>query len=401
MFLKNLFKVNKVLALLVTSTMLLAPTYAIMMETYVPNMNFQRGMCFATWDKSQYASQYSDKALEKLAEMSVDHVQIIVTWYQEKVDSLDIEPSGLTPSDSSINHAIKTAHKLGLKVMLKPHIDLLDDQGSGYWRADIGFYKEEDWNDWFNSYEKFIMHYAKIAKKNKVALYCVGTELSFASQKTDKWKELIKNVRSSFDGKITYAANWDNYKNIKFWDDLDFAGIDAYFPLSYKSNPTLEDLKKGWLNWAVEIEGFFNETKKPILFTEIGYPSGSNAPSEPWKTPSNGNADVEIQAKCYKAFFETVCEKPWLAGVYWWQWAPTIYGGGKNNRLFTPLNKPAANILAEKYANIKRLSESTISKDIEGLLANKQAIMTKKENNRKQTGHPIKADNEIKTINAG
>ena len=93
--------------------------------------------------------------------------------------------------------------------------------------------------------------------KNNVELFCIGTELSFASQKTDKWKELIQKVKTSYDGKLTYAANWDNYKNIKFWDDLDFVGIDAYFPLSYTTKPDLEELKNGWNKWSMEIENFF------------------------------------------------------------------------------------------------------------------------------------------------
>ena len=34
-----------------------------------------------------------------------------------------------------------------------------------------------------------------------------------------------------------------NLNVVTFWDELDFIGIDAYFPLSDKKSPTIEDLE--------------------------------------------------------------------------------------------------------------------------------------------------------------
>lgn len=46
----------------------------------------------------------------------------------------------VTQTDDAVRAAIKYAHSLGMKVMLKPHIDLLrDNKPSGrFWRGDIG-----------------------------------------------------------------------------------------------------------------------------------------------------------------------------------------------------------------------------------------------------------------------
>ena len=205
----------------------------------------QRGMCYATWEKDRFATKYSDGSLRKLVSLGVEYLSISVTRYQEQYNSTEIKITDQTSSDKSIKHVIREAHKLGLKVMLKPHIDLIDKKDGTYWRADIGFSKEADWQKWFSEYEKFILHYAEIAEKFDVEIFCVGTELSFTSQKETEWRNVISKTKNVFSGALVYAANWDNFKNIKFWDDLDYVGIDAYFPLSNQASPTVEDLKDG------------------------------------------------------------------------------------------------------------------------------------------------------------
>ncbi len=312
----------------------------------------QKGVCYATWSKDGFSTQYSDASLEKMAEIGIEYVQIVATHYQEKYNSTKIKPTDLSPDDSSVKHVIKQAHKLGLKVMLKPHVDLIDRYDGTYWRADIGFTTESDWNEWFKSYTEFITNYAKMAQYYDVEIFCVGTELEFTTTKDDKWREVISAIKKEYKGKLVYASNWDNFKNVKFWDELDYAGIDAYFPLTNKANPDLEELKKGWDKWKFEIAEWAKSINKPVLFTEIGYPSTSHAPYTPWQEGCYGNPDLGIQAKCYEAFFETIWNEPWLKGVYWWKWDTSVHAGGQNNRQFTPQNKPAEKILETRYKDI-------------------------------------------------
>ena len=349
-----------------------------------PHIPFQKGMCYATWNKDQFASSVSDKALALLEKAGVEYVQINVTQYQDSFNSTKIRPTSSTPSDKSVRHAIKEAHDLGLSVMLKPHVDLIKTK-DGTWRGDIGFQNDKDWNTWFKEYEKFITQYAMIAEKNDVEIFCVGTELSFTTQKTEKWNEIINKVRNIYSGKLVYAANWDNYQHIKFWDKLDAAGIDAYFPVSYSSSPSSEEIKKGWQKWCEEIESWNSSVNKPVIFTEIGYASTPNAASEPWRAGEFGNADLETQAKCYEAFFETVWNKDWLSGVYWWRFAPTVYGGGKSNRRFTPLNKPAFDILSKNYKHGRMLEKKFESVKT---LSQKLDILDKKSKTRSQVSPP-------------
>ena len=205
---------------------------------------WQKGMCYTTWSKERYSSRQSDESLEALAKTGTKWVSILTTWYQEKCYTTKIFPTEKSPSDESLIHAINKAHSLGMKVMLKPHLDIIDTS-EGSWRGEIACISEPDWNAWFESYRDFILHYAKIAQENKVEIFCIGTELtSVATIRGDMWKGIvIKPVRNVYKGPLTYAANWNvEYMHVSFWDEMDYLGIDAYFPLSEKDKPTPKDL---------------------------------------------------------------------------------------------------------------------------------------------------------------
>jgi hypothetical protein len=313
----------------------------------------QKGIAFVTWNKDYYSTATSDEALKKITTIGAQWVGLHTTWYQDNVDSLDMHPTNKTPSDESLVHAIRTIHSLGLKVLLKPQLDLIDTTG-GVWRGDIEFTKENDWQTWFDNYTKFMVHYAQIAQEEKVEMFCVGTELSaVATLRPDLWKQtVIKSVRQVYEGPLTYAANWyEEYKAVKFWDALDYAGLDPYFPLSDKDKPTYEEVKKGWESHISDIETWQADINKQVIFTEIGYKSSTGAARSPFDHRPGAEVDLQQQADCYTALLETCWDKPWFSGVYWWEWGSSVHTGGPTNRGFTPQNKPAEQILSDWYKN--------------------------------------------------
>jgi len=313
-------------------------------------LEFQNGLGYVSWSENGYMEPASDESLEALAETGANYVSILVTWYQTTAWSNDIHRFGTTPSDESIIHAIRKVHGLGMKVMLKPHLDILD-KSEGTWRGDIGGLKEEDWNDWFRQYEEFIMRYIDIANKEKVEMFCIGTELSTTvTTKGYLWRELIKRVRSKYRGLLTYASHWDNYMDVRFWDLLDYVGINPYFPLTDKVNPSYEELKEGWAKWAEEMETFQKEVNKPIIFPEIGCNSCDGAAIRPWEHTPIGDLNLELQKNYYKVIIDIFYEKDWFYGQYWWYWGTNKNMGGPYNRGFTPQNKPAQELIKERYS---------------------------------------------------
>lgn len=311
---------------------------------------FQKGMTYATWNKDALGSQFSDVSLERLKATNTEWVAFVPTWYQAEYNSTKIAPTSKTPTDESLLHAMARARELGFKIMLKPHVDLSEGAAIN-WRGEIDFPNAEAWRPWFETYTDFILHYATMAHQQQVDLFCVGTELTNAAAWHEaQWRDIIQRVRSVYTGPLTYAANWnEEYQLIKFWDALDYAGIDPYFPLSEEDAPTLIQLREGWLKIMPDLEAWQKRINKPVIFTEIGYKSVDGATRRPWEDAANP-LNAELQRDAYQALLELFWSKPWFFGVYWWHWGTHEKMGGEQHRGFTPQNKPAQALLTEWYA---------------------------------------------------
>jgi len=47
-------------------------------------------------------------------------------------------------------------------------------------------------------------------------------------------------------------------EKITFWDELDYIGIQAYFPLVDNKYPTAEEISKGWNDYFPAMEAIHN-----------------------------------------------------------------------------------------------------------------------------------------------
>jgi hypothetical protein len=173
-------------------------------------------------------------------------------------------------------------------------------------------------------------------------------------QDPDFFKELIRKVRKVYKGRVIYAANWDNYHNVTFWEEVDMIGINTYFPLSQNKDPEISELKEAWLPIAEDLESLSEKYQKPILISEFGYRSMDGSAGNQWELPDNwryeGNANLDIQDKAYRAFFESIWLKEWCAGGFVWKWyAHHEASGGPNNNDYTPQNKPAQKVIELWY----------------------------------------------------
>jgi len=322
--------------------------YSAIKEWHVnpPNFEFMKSMNYVSWWIDQYSSPDSDNYLRELQSDNVKWVSILATQYQDSVNSNTIYPvESKTPSDASLVHAIQQAKSLGYKVMLKPHVDPLS--GS---RTDIIMQSESDWTSWFNSYKTFINHYAALAQNNNVDLFIPGTELKGTSAREGDWRSVIDGVRQRYSGPLVYAANWDEYTAVPWWDAMDYIGVDAYFPLTQKADPTIHELLQAWQPISQALEQFSIQNSKKLLFTEIGYQSADGTNTHPaW---SGGAIDLQEQADCYEAFLKTFSNASWVQGISWWNWEAWGDQGGPTDTDFTPRHKPAEIILRGKWGNM-------------------------------------------------
>lgn len=304
-----------------------------------------KGVNYTAWAAEEYAAPASDAALLRLRETGANSVAILITEYMDTKNSTEIYADKmLTPSESSLIHVVQLARSQGFKVMLKLHVDPKD----GTWRGQIS---PLDVNAWFKSYQSRVFHYAKLAQSLGIELYCLGTELRSLSGKTfrKQWENIIFAVRSAFTGSLVYAANWDEFQTVSFWDLLDYVGIDAYFPLSYAQTPSVEELLSAWDHWISQIETWQRWIGKPVIFTEVGYRSIDYAAREPWDWSRTAPYNPQAQANCYAAVFRAVLGKPWFTGLFFWNWKTDPNAGGPGDLDYTPQNKPAEEILARFF----------------------------------------------------
>ena len=108
----------------------------------------------------------------------------------------------------------KEFQKHSIKIMVKPHIWVWNGEYTGL----IAMDSEEKWRTLEKSYAAFILTYAKAAQELNADILCIGTELEkFVVKRPVYWQKLIKQIRKVYTGKLTYAANWDEFKRVSFW----------------------------------------------------------------------------------------------------------------------------------------------------------------------------------------
>lgn len=320
----------------------------------------QKGISYAAWWQGLYSDPDSDVSLAHLAETGANWISLIVTCYQDNLSSTKIAANESTPTDADLIHVIRQAHALGLKVMLKPHLDLWNDPS--HWRGQIGsaFRSEAEWAEWFTSYRNFIEHYADLASTHSADQFCAGTELEGTTHREEDWRRVVAGVRARYGGPLIYAGNHSGEeKNVTWWDAVDLIGVDAYYPLANKNNPALSELKDAWRPHVSALAKLAATWQKPIILTEIGYRSLDGAASHPWDWQIRGQVDLKEQSDCYKAAFESLYNQPWFAGIFWWSWGTDPFEGGPYDDGYTPHDKPAEDVLRSWFgAPPRRVSPS-------------------------------------------
>lgn len=234
----------------------------------------------------------------------------------------------LDPADPPewITRPIAEAHRLGMKIMIKPHIAYWGSRFS--WRGEIEFDSPEAWDRFFSGYEAYVVSLAEISKDADA--FVVGTELDRTLHHEDEWRSIIEKIDTHFEGPLTYAANWTDYERVPFWDALDIIGIQAYFPLLSTSEfdplssepPALEDLERGWDRVLGRLRKYAESQRREIVFTELGYDMCATAPLEPWKSRTDGPNGAMIQERCMRAALSKIAEDDIVCGAFLWKWFP-------------------------------------------------------------------------------
>lgn len=240
-------------------------------------------------------------------------------------------------SQRTVLSPLRYGKKLGVKTLLKPHIGYWGSKFS--WRGSITFADEASWQRFFRHYTDWIVIQAKMAQKGKADLFSVGVEYIKTLHREKDWRKVIKAVRKVYKGKITYSANWDSYTKVRFWDALDYIGIQAYFPLTKQPNPSEATLDKAWDKLLPKLKAYAKKHKRSIIFTELGYNRASHAAARPWDHAEGGPYAEQIKRRCIKVALRRLHKEPYIKGVFLWKWFPSPWSDASNYTLQYPKMK--------------------------------------------------------------
>ncbi len=273
-------------------------------------------------------------ALQVPCQMNVDEPSEIICNYNNSL------------SLSGIKNVTKFAHSIGVRVALFSFP--LDVVGAiGNWSANLNYGSDQEkWSVYFDTYTRNLLTYANVAEDANIDLLIIGGEQTGAQPQEAHWRTLIGEVRSIYHGKITYEAWCDTFDNVKWWDAVDYIGINFYcFPLANSSKPSDEEVKANYLKFLKMVRNGTSNWNKQIIFTEIGYESiGGVSQIVPFGlTPVKLN--VEEQGTLVRNFFEALKEfgndDKWLKGLFWYNFTSSPLLGGMGDLNFNPHNKPA------------------------------------------------------------
>lgn len=337
--------------------------------------DFRRGV---SWWLSEGRGDDGVRSFRRVASLGIDWVSIH-TWdpFQLGLDEPVLAPRR-RPGLGNLEALVRNAHAAGLKVMVKPHLEMRGYRPSdeerrvlrgndpearhqmilkieernkgvlgGHNRLQMG--SDADWRRWFEEYTAYILPYAANAQASGADMFCVGRELdSTVVAREEDWRRVIALIRAEFEGPLVYSANFDSWEKIGFWDALDYIGVSAYFPLSSDGDPSVGEMEKGWAKAFESLEAASRRFDRKVLLTEAGFPSIGTAARTPWRERQTP-ADVWLQARCYEATFRSLASRPWVEGAFFWLWERSSKPPFRDPS-HTVVDKPAMMTIARHYS---------------------------------------------------
>jgi hypothetical protein len=282
--------------------------------------------------------------LNRIAETGAQCVSLQAIYRMDRGSSVEIlrHPTS-SPTEAALRRTFRQAANLGLRTMFFPTLNMRDEADTAqWWRGNI---EPSDWDAWWRNYTAFNVHLAALAQEGGVEWYSVGTEMASTQRFPERWRALIAEVRKVFKGKVTYSVNFDSHDSFTFGDALDVIGMNTYDPIAkHEEYPSREAIRDAWWWIVYKSRTLQARFQRPIMITEVGYPSVAHAHTGPWDFRSDKPVDLELQDHLLKGAFQVL--RNWCEGGAAFYY---LYGehlnhkpiGGPQDRTYAIWGKPA------------------------------------------------------------
>ena len=323
------------------------------------------------------------RAIDEIADMGCNSLEIVTPAYQTDGAATDIAiVPGLSADRADVLRLLRRAHERGLRTALMP-IVLFSEPRGNEWRGKI---KPDKWGPWWDSYHRVMDYFSDIAVEGRADAFAIGSELLSTEEQEGPWARVIAAAREKFAGRhvaLYYSTNWDHYERPTFWKDVDMIGISCYWDLTDGTDtehPSHAQLAQRWASIRADVLRFARKQNRPVLFTEIGYPSLPWGLKDPWNYVNTKDAAAapQVQAEgfaSYLAAWGDLLGRPYhypelpalaprtgsaptatgpgargpVAGVFFYSWEP-LSSGGPDDTGYGIKGKPTYDLLKQWLA---------------------------------------------------
>lgn len=289
-----------------------------------------------------FGSALAAASFERLASTGANIVALVPFFWQADARSPAIVSGDAVPEDR-LRAGIAQANSAGLEVLVKPHVWV-----PGSWAGAIRMTAPEDWDRWFDAYALALQPIAEIAQEEGASALSIGTELRNTTGQ-EQWRRIIAEVRARFGRTLTYVAHGaDEASRIAFWPELDVIGVSLYPSLGPPRDRT------GWQRSMTHelgsVRQIADDKTMPFWLAEIGLRSAAGATLRPWESAEEREAppQFELQAEVIALWLEQAAGIG-AEGVFIWRWFSDPHGGGAGDTDFTVQNKPAEELLRQRW----------------------------------------------------
>jgi len=324
--------------------------------------DFISGHTLMDYVSTAYLKRYSDSTLDAIVDTGAGWVfyDQYATYYSMVPPEIDLietawEYGFRSLSNEEITELADSARDRGLKfgLILELNYDgMLSDRANPFsdssmsqaQAAELYIGEQADkldagdpsaeifWDEWFTEYTKFARNHAVLAAEIDASMLVVGKQLGSAVREAnaDRWRILIAELRTVYDGPIAYAQ-WVNETQTAYFgfpfDAVDYALIYDWGSYSTSATSKPIDIERVMRQRFADVyEPLYDATGTSVIFL-APYQSRDNALDQVWFEPAQAQSGVTqdevTQAAMHQALLRAVHDQDWVAGVvswgFWWR----------------------------------------------------------------------------------
>jgi hypothetical protein len=168
---------------------------------------------------------------------------------------------------------------------------------------------------WFVSLLTAETPYLRLATKDRVAEFVVGTELSHL-EGSSEWPRFFKGASSIYSGTLSYAAWGVNFFSARRQlPPVTDYGVTAYPAVDLPDGAPVSELTTAWVSFLRAAPA---SVLRNTAIDEIGIPAEAGAYTDPWAwNGQHGTQDDQVQARWFEAACNAAITEHIRAIFFW------------------------------------------------------------------------------------